>query len=1043
MAVWDNFDSEEFKNELGSSQSMLESEGTSLTSMGGAMVNELVKSYGFRRDSASGEWSWSLGNIGEAFKEDPFWTTLDYASLLFAPAKYGLALRSVSKGVGAVGKGYKALKAGETVAELGGKSATSKLGRIFQAFGGDRELAAATDMFLSGPSRLHGFRLPGAGNRIFSIANPITTQVSDDYVKLVDRFGAEVWETKAIAKSAEREKLIGEAMFARRAENISRQWDAAGLTDVQRKAAARALDLKMDEKRMLRFTERMFGDNTQASEAYKATWAFRNTIHEESYRLGLISEETYKANLHKWNPRIYEEWEKVRREMGVLDPTEKAVPGVWKGTAADQAADSQAVTKLVSDGAASFQARTDKNLDHLTRILDPAVSLSRMAQAGQTIAKQRYAQALAGSVIAAEPQQMVDRVLEIMGGFAKGGEAREAAKKLAAVHGLSPEKADTAVRLVKSMSDANRSAVGERLADLLGWRKIDSLYKAGELPEYVKNLPQALKDKWLDPAAAEELLGTFKAADRPGAFKQFYSGMLRTFMASKTAYNPATHIRNLFGAAIFSHMATGDFRSAIPTRGWAALKKGADPQLLKEAAEAGILSSSFDRELYQHFSKDVNLAAKSALDWLPDGKVGSFVKGQANKAERLYRFTDEVYKLDAWIRNVEKGVKKYGVANRERALNEATLAVNKFMPNFLQHSAAADLLRKGVPFAGFTSEAMRVWKNVLDEKPHLALFYNHMAESMSQTFGAIAGMSPDDIEQAQKSLPSYLQGKKTLMLPFKIGNEPQFLDLSYLIPMGSIQQAQDQERFFLTGIVDPTTNPIVNMGAAVATGRDPFTGNELEPSFTERQLGVAVEGPRMRKALGLGEHMLKMFLPPWAPPGYAGVNMLEAARGQIDPRTGAPLEDGVVRTVFSNLSGFRTTAPDVAAQIRNAQEEVRRIGELTSQAWKRWEFARANGSVTGMEEEKHRIVALKTQEGHEDPLGFFADGVISRKQLFNNLSTGQLETILGRAEKLGKLSPEDERIRAELVARYQSRKPKRKKPLNAKRRRAREEALEE
>ncbi len=288
MAVWDNFDSESMKNDLDADSTAYHKDETSLTSMGGAMANELVKSYGLRRDAKTGDWSWSLGNIAEAFREDPFWTTLDYASLLFAPAKYGLALRSVAKGAGAFGKAYRALKTGEAAVDalevagtvLKGKKPASLLGRAFTAFGGDEVLAAATDMSLkSGVSKLHAFRLPGAGDRVFSLASPIASRPSEEFMQLVDKFGAEIHESKVIAKSFERERLVGEAMFARRAEDISRQWQAAGLTDVQQKAAVRALGVRMDESRMLRFTDRMFKDNTQASEAYRATWAFRNTTH--------------------------------------------------------------------------------------------------------------------------------------------------------------------------------------------------------------------------------------------------------------------------------------------------------------------------------------------------------------------------------------------------------------------------------------------------------------------------------------------------------------------------------------------------------------------------------------------------------------------------------------------------------------------------------------------------------------------------------------------------------------------------------------------
>lgn len=1040
---------------------------TSDTSIVGGIANELVKSYGFRREPETGDWSWSLDNIGQAFKEDPIWTSIDYLSLMAGPLKFGLVASQIERGAlaaGAVGKAYKALKTGEgavegieaaTKAFRSGEKAGTLWGKVAQKTGMlSDELITATEMKLAGPSRLHGFRIPGTQRftkdgeaAVFGFANPITTKVTEEYSQLVEHFGAEVWENRAIVKSRDRELLIQQSLVAREAENISRQWQRSGLDERSKRVAVRLLARGAEPAG--KGATRFFENNPAAASAYKNTWAFRNSIHEGAFETKMISEETYTKNLNKYVPRLYEEWQRIRESMGILAPRVSKIPGervneIDRGVIAavkDAKASLKAAktpeeierakealriakealpsTQMIKDGAARMATKGAQNTE-LTRIWDPNMMLGELAKAGQVIARQRYAQGLAKSVLARDATEVFDTVHDIL----KSGDSARAL-----MHGVSSAKLKAARTLTENLTAVNRKETAEEMAELLGWRKIESLYDPKNMPTYIANLPEEFKGKWLDPHTAEDIMGTMDFLGKNEKwYGRFYKEALTTFRASKTAYNPSTHIRNIVGAAIFGHLATGGLPHFMPLKGLKEMKAGGSRYTA--FAKAGGFGSAVDFELHQSMSEAANLAGKTALDWMPHNAVTGWVKKAAGGMERFYRGVDEVYKLDAFIRLSEKFEKKLGkigeLTGQELTDKAHALAigeVNKFMPNFMMHSELSDVLRKGVPFASFTSEAMRVWKSTLMEKPHLAYFYNHVAQTMSETFGAMAGFSPEQIAEAQNALPSHMKGKKTLMLPFNIDGQPQFLDLSYMIPMGNLVEAQDSERLFFTEVVDPTTNPLVNLAAASATGKDPFSGRDIAPNFTERQLGIAVDGKQSRKLVGLAEHTLQMFLPPLAPPGYAGVNILEYLRGQKNPKTGGDLENGAVSTLLANVAGLRAYAPNVEAQVKNVQEEERRIGERLSQSWDRWEFARANGDVNSMESERQRILTLKRMEGADDPEGYFSGSIKSRK-LFNNLSTKQLEDILGRADKLGALSPRDEQVRAELVARYQGRHKK-------------------
>jgi hypothetical protein len=1033
-----------------------------------AIVNELVKSYGFEKHP-DGKWGWSLGKIGQSFKEDPFWTTLDWALVVAPPASWGLAVRGVTKGTSATGKAIgvpaKALKAGA----LAGAVPKTRAGRAIGHIPGiGPETARAAEMYKFGPSQLVW---QGKGGKIRGLSNPLTTKIDADYLDLLksDKFGVEMYEGRAIAKVAQRELILAESTSQRIAGDTIRQWQKLGISGAGMEKAGRFLDTGIHPED-LRVVNAL---GQKGQEVYKNTWQFRNEMHEAGYEALLFGEATYRTNLRRYSPGIYKEYLDAQAAADKLmslehaAPTRKAaVPGGVGGAharyqprvrEARQAERAGELSKLeqqhakvtdklrAADGAdpravdalenrlLGIEKRMDKLTassaasDALTQVLDPRLALHELGQVGQLIARQKYAQGLAKSVIARTPDEIATLVDDIM----TNGNV-----KAAAMHGIRPEKVKAVEELLTTWKGVGREAEAEEIAHLLGWRKLEHLYDKDKLPKYFERLPDELKNKWLDPVATQDIVGTlqFLSSD-PTMMKAFYNTTLTTFRAGKTAYNAATHVRNVFGAAVMNHLATGGVPRMVP-------KKGIKAYLnLDENYAAGrgygFAGSSFDNEIREgiergykgRLSKDQLMGQATALDWMGDAfgdnLVTQVLRKGAGKAERFYRGIDEIYKLDAFIVNTERYQRAGHPLARARDL--AAEDVNKYMANFMMHSEVADAIRGGIPFASFTTEALRVWKNAIIEKPHLAYFWNHMAEGMSQTFGAMSGFSPEQIDEGQKQLPHYMKGKKMVLLPFNVDGQPRFVDLSYLIPLANLVEVETSDRvFFGQEVIDPTTNPILNAAAALGTGRDPFSGREISPRFTERQLGIPITGQRTRKAVGLVEHMAQLMLPPLVPPGYAGVNLLEMARGLNNPATDEPLEDGVFRTIMQNVFGMRMYAPDVESQILNLKKEQRDSSKRVTQAWRRWQFARSNGDIGAMEAERERIIAIKRAAGHADPEDYFVKG-IKRHAPFANLSTKNLKEVLRRAEKLGDLSPKDERIRAELLARLQSRGRKRKK----------------
>lgn len=1045
-------------------------ERTSDSQIMGSIANELVKSYGFRRDD-QGDWSWSVANIGKAYQEDPFWTFLDHATLALGPAKFGVAAARIAKagkaikegkelskfarGAGLVGRMY----AGGEFAAKAGERGSTWVGRTFQALGGSGELRAATEARLAGPGMLHAVRIPRKEKSI-SLANPITTQISDEYLGAIDRYGGvdalEEWERRAITSSHKREKIMAEHAVGYEAQQLRGQVQSLGNSARGRYQQQRLFRLMAEGvKPGDDLVKSTFGGDAAAMEVYQNTWKLRSSIHEKMYSTGLIDKEQYLQGLDRYVPRLYEEWLDVHESLrgiggtgrlpaqyaGVGNRTnilkqafereEKGIPKLIAKLRDAEESGNQIRVKTIKDELRRAEARADaakqawdnhkpateilkegrvakrmaeRPIKGYTQVWNPDLLLGELARAGQAVARQEFALGLSKSVMA---RSLDDVGSSIMAAVASGKPER----LLAA--GVTSAKFDHLKALVSDLNDVNRVPVFEDVAEILGWKKIDDLYP-GKPPGYIRALPKEFRNQYLDPAAATEIKGMIdQLGNNEHWMWQSYKRMMGYWRKSKTVYNPSTHVRNIFGASIFSHMATGDFGSVVPLLGLRA-----SPSVRKVAAEYGVLSSTFETSLHKPIKEAADLAAQDALSWLPSGKVADTAKKMVGGMQDFYRGVDETYKLDAWIRLTNKFEKQGHKLDKARSL--AKLEVDKFTPNFQMQSELTAAVNQAIPFYSFTAEALRVWKNVMSEKPHMAFFWNHVAASMSQVFGGIAGFSPEQLAEAQNQLPGYMHGKKTLMLPFRVDGQPHFLDLSYLIPMGNLSEMATTERSFFTELVDPTSNPVINMASAFTTGTDPFSGRELGPNFTERQLGIPVESPQARFHVGLFEHMAQTMSPPLAPWGYAGTNLIEAARGQKNPATGEVLEPPL-RAILGNLAGMRAYPPNVEAQIRNVKDEQRKLGEMVSQAWDRWKFAHANGNTSAMQVEEDRIIRLKGVEGHDDPEGYFQDGLERRRRRFSELSTKQIEEMVSRARRLGTLSAKDRRLMGELMARLSER----------------------
>lgn len=989
--------------------------------VGTAIANELVKSYGLRHEG--GKWSWSLENVAKSFKEDPIWTTLDYV-LLAAPigkvGKAAHAVSSLSKGTSIAKRAYQAGRFADAAPKtLLGKAAEALGGRGGKGFG------AAVEFEMK-----HGLPKTRAG-RFFSSAVTNYSEKDPDYLKFADELGRDPRELRGLNDLLVRERALEIETVKREAETLIRRQNRVLKDDDSREAFTQALKLGYDPA--ADETAAFLGK--EAADVYRQTWEFRLKIHNNSYDAGLISEEAWEAGLKTYWPRVWSEYA----------DTAKA------GRGARHAGRDRFKSRVLSEGDIEF-LRSENLISDL--VLDPAVGMQKLAEAGVVVANQRYFQRLASSAVSRSADEVLEHVRKIMTGAddidpAMAKAFLQSYDKDAWAQAMTRLDRQAALREAK-MGAAGAELPKEAIEDAvraMGWRSVDELFGSEKIPGYIARLPEELRGRFIDPAVADDIVGLTKVADAlPSMFRdihKLYMGSLAAFKGSKTAYNPPTHFRNIFGAVVFHHFTVGGggvLQHGFFKRGIKALREGPDGKDWKDIIESGMVGSSYDHEIAETVAKALGKdtaeggSLASLLFKLPilgDKWVTKKAVEAGSRAERFYRFIDEMAKVDAFLIRRDAWMKKLaqegleGDALRATSLSNAAADVAKFQPMFSQNSPFTNLVRNAIPFASFTTEAVRIWKNAMIEKPHLAFFWNHAVEAGSQVTAAMAGFSPDEVRQAEEAMPYFMEGKKTLVWPFRVNGKPVFLDMSYMIPMANIVEAEQADATFFDFLqIDPFTNPILSTAAAAATGVDPFSKQEVAPRVLERQFGVTVEQPVARKAVGLAEHMLKLMLPPLVPPGYSGVNLLEWARGERHPITGEELEEGALRTLGANLAGIRLYEADVNSQLLNVKREETVRNERSSMWWERWRHAAANGDASTMRKAIDEIRALRAARGDslEDIDKYIRQGIVRREPgRFRTLSTRQIEETLRRSERLGYRSEDDKAMMGELMSRLQER----------------------
>jgi hypothetical protein len=858
------------------------------------IAHEMTKSFGLRYNDETDLWDYDVANIKTAWDESPGWTMFDWATAAFGPARLGKAALAVKAGKGVPGQTYRAAKAGDVYAQelLSGGPKTAP-GRLAGRFGGD-EFGRAVEMTREGPASTPLRRF---------MQSPAS--ITDDYIEAalyhVPKGGAvDPSITKAIVQRGVHETRITQQqgrVLAHATERGTRHFRKDVAKQERFHTLLKSEDLPGKEQLVEEFGE-------EGAVAFQKNWDFRNALTEEAINLGLLDEAAttaVRAQQGRYMPTMYNEYARMEAI------TARRIKG-FQG---------EDVLSATGRGSAPFVKKKRQPPKSLTRLWDPMANAEDLAEAAHYVSTQKFAQGLGNSALAKENADVLQMLSEMTPAMAK-------------LHRYDESIVRRAAQLVDEGLEAGEEV--DALLDLAGWRTMRQYIKGKkEIPKYVEKLEESgLLDKRIDPHVIDELDKMFRfESELPKLTSKIAKWGLASFRVTKTAYNPATHGRNSLGNIMNNHLATGVPR-IVPNEGITAFyRKNAD---FEAAVDAGILDSS-DMSIVDDIMREIhgeNYGRAHHLDWMGDSPPAKLIQKLGKRVESLYRAEDSVWKLDAFIVNRRKYMK--AGMGKEEATSRAVEDIVKYFPTFNRNSDLGHLLGKHMPFANFTTEQARVWKNAFAEKPHLAFFWGNFSDTATQAIAAGQGMSMQDVEDFRTGIPGYDQGKLLLMAPFKVDNAPIGIDLGYIIPLASnISESNEfQSLYGLRPLVG--SNPYLGTLASALTGKEAFGGRDLEPRITNKLLPTPVEGKAARQTVGLLEYMAQQVVPPLTPLlGSSGRNVEEAITREVNPKTGEQLEESLGRTIASNVFGLRTVQASPDSVRRNIKFEKKELEARRSQ----------------------------------------------------------------------------------------------------------------
>lgn len=496
-----------------------------------------------------------------------------------------------------------------------------------------------------------------------------------------------------------------------------------------------------------------------------------------------------------------------------------------------------------------------------------------------------------------------------------------------------------------------------------------------------------LAGKYVKKSVKDEVDGM--VGGRPGGVLEVvgdvYDGLYSSWKYASTALNPATHVRNIAGNAIFKeldHYSWGDPGN---------LKHTLEAINVIRATEAGPmrdfrLKAIEERLLHADFvSTEVldlaNEVAKTAgVSWKE--KVQNYLADKAEHAKaarvvqaipgtelagRLYAMEDTVTKIGSWIKKIREG----------QTPEAAAQAVRDAYPVFGE-GVLPDIYRrhKNVgrfvlpPFLSFSEQAARIFGRAAVTKPvTTAVVVGALLEGLN-ALNEAAGLTDEDSEAMKDELPPWL--RPGLTRPIVDGDAKgifNILDLSTTLPLGneientrSLIKGEERANTPLGMTPPPLVTAVIDFvtGKSLRSGRDTAPPNAFE---YEKEAA---------KEKGLGEALIPSV--PYVP-GSRSFNRIEDADRAVEAARKAKAAPAEIQRLEEEAASVRlskwagVTLKDIDRPEARKRAEARLMYERKEKLKRLQYLEERKGLERGSEDARKAEAELAEIEAALDRLG--------------------------------------------------------------------------
>ena len=394
---------------------------------------------------------------------------------------------------------------------------------------------------------------------------------------------------------------------------------------------------------------------------------------------------------------------------------------------------------------------------------------------------------------------------------------------------------------------ASGKAIGTNPLDVIGEERLGRVF--GRTSVAKGQVVNPLEGLYVNDNYAKAIKDGLNTLQPDGVFMQTFMAGKGVSQAFKTAYNPATHGRNVMGNGIL--MIANGF---IGPKGFGTALKATSNKLRnktsKEIAnryarytELGVASSGVNigviRRNLNAFGTDPDAALTSAAN-----RGNLLSKITDNKVLEVYQAEDDLFKIAHFEKTLDyiKKSKKYGDLPLAKQEEVAAQRTRDLMPNYNLVPKALKNLRTGVlgDFLAFPAEMVRISKNLGKYTlQDIASGDKALAEAGFKRLGGLtaAGVAPTMLSDFSASMNGISSTQKEALE--NIGSDFTYnQDKIYLTPIGEDENGQTSVDFFNLGPIDPFSylKNIAKGTNALVLGN--ITGEEAEVELDKIALGT-------------------------------------------------------------------------------------------------------------------------------------------------------------------------------------------------------------